>query len=409
MEKSTPARNSRTCTADLLNWLSEVPPPSSASRSRQPSNGIGKVLFGGDVTDEEAESFIRNYSHKDRLKLISPLLYGFVFGLGGNICGYNDEGGALRRLATSGTKNTGESSRLCSRVVATHHLSLLKLAIFRRPSSGYKLKEMNGSNIFSADGKDVASESGPFNGNANIRTSVRIVQQGANGKSQISFGTEEKISLKMPITLTEVEKQDELSGDQESKIDRLSLSTVENISEEMPITLTEVEKQHELSGNQESKIHSKVKKQLSEAKSKELSGSNIFGPPIAVPPRSSTVARSLQPEESKDMGEPAPRVVRTSVKVSNPSGGQSSILFGGEPVVEPVKKIHNQKVAELNGNGIFKGDTVTPPGSSEKSLSRSKLREMSGSGIFSDGKAESRVCYGGVRKPPGGESSIRLF
>ncbi|KAH0727719.1 uncharacterized protein [Solanum tuberosum] len=338
MEKLTPARNSRTCTADLLNWSSEVPPPSSASRSRQPSNGIGKVLFPGDVTDEEAESLYK-----------------------------------------------------------------------RRPSSGYKLKEMNGSNIFSAGGKDVASESGPVNGNANIRTSVRIVQQGANGKSQISFGTEEKISQKMPITLTEVEKQDELSGDQESKIDRLSLSTVGNISEEMPITLTEVEKQHELSGNQESKIHSKVKKQLSEAKSKELSGSNIFGPPIEVPPRSSTVARSLQPEESKDMGEPAPRVVRTSVKVSNPSGGQSSILFGGEPVVEPVKKIHNQKVAELNGNGIFKGDTVTPPGSSEKSLSRSKLREMSGSGIFSDGKAESRVCYGGVRKPPGGESSIRLF
>ena len=87
----------------------------------------------------------------------------------------------------------------------------------------------------------------------------------------------------------------------------------------MPITLTEVEKQHELSGNQESKIRSKVKKQLSEAKSKELSGSNIFGPPIEVPPRSSKVARSLQPEESKDMGEPAPRVVHTSVKVSNVS------------------------------------------------------------------------------------------
>lgn len=52
----------------------------------------------------------------------------------------------------------------------------MKLAIFRRPSSGYKLKEMNGSNIFSAGGKDVASESGPVNGNANIRTSVRIVQ-----------------------------------------------------------------------------------------------------------------------------------------------------------------------------------------------------------------------------------------
>lgn len=54
--------------------------------------------------------------------------------------------------------------------------SLLKLAMFRRNSSAYKLKEMSGSNIFSAGGEDIASESGPVNGNANYRTSVRIVQ-----------------------------------------------------------------------------------------------------------------------------------------------------------------------------------------------------------------------------------------
>ncbi|MCD7468705.1 hypothetical protein HAX54_007122 [Datura stramonium] len=261
MEKSTPVRNSRTCTADLLSWSTEAPPPSSPSRSRHPSQGISKVLFGGQITDEKAESLYK-----------------------------------------------------------------------RRPSSGYKLKEMSGSNVFSAGGEDVAPK----------------------------FGT-----------------------------------------------VNEVAKQQELSGNQESKIDSKVKRQLSVAKRKELSGSDIFGPPLEVPPRSLTVARSLEPEESKDIGEPAPRTVRTSVKVSNPAGGQSSIFFGGEPVVRPVKKIHNQKFVELTGNDIFKGDT--PPAPSEKSLSRSKLREMSGSGIFSDGKVESRVCYGGVRKPPGGDSSIRLF
>lgn len=338
MEKSTPARNSRTCTANLLTWSSDVPPPSSSSdRAPHNTNGIGKVLFGGEITDEEAESLYK-----------------------------------------------------------------------RKPSSGYKLKEMSGSNIFSAGGEDGTLKSRTVNGNANIRTSVRVVQQGAKGKSQISFGTEGKISQKTPIALTEVEK-DELNENEERKTDELSFSTEEKISEKTPITLTEVEKQHELSGNQENKLGIKVKKQLSDAKSKELSGSNIFGPPIEVPPRSVTVARSLEHEESKDMGVPAPRTVRNSVKVSNPAGGQSSIFFGGEPVVKPVKKIHNQKVAELTGNGIFKGDAVTPPGSSEKSLSKSKMREMSGSGIFTDGKAESRVCYGGVRKPPGGDSSIRLF
>ncbi|PHT82008.1 hypothetical protein T459_15023 [Capsicum annuum] len=303
MEKSTPARNSRTCTANLLTWSSDVPPPSSSSaRAPHNTNGIGKVLFGGEITDEEAESLYK-----------------------------------------------------------------------RKPSSGYKLKEMSGSNIFSAGGEDGTLKSRTVNGNANIRTS------------------------------------DELNENEERKTDELSFSTEEKISEKTPITLTEVEKQHELSGNQENKLGIKVKKQLSDAKSKELSGSNIFGPPIEVPPRSVTVARSLEHEESKDMGVPAPRTVRNSVKVSNPAGGQSSIFFGGEPVVKPVKKIHNQKVAELTGNGIFKGDAVTPPGSSEKSLSKSKMREMSGSGIFTDGKAESRVCYGGVRKPPGGDSSIRLF
>lgn len=71
------------------------------------------------------------------------------------------------------------------------------------------------------------------------------------------------------------------------------------------------------------------------------------------------------------------------------------------------KKIHNQKFAELTGNNIFKGEVA--PGSAEKSLSMAKLKEMSGSDIFADGKVESKDYFGGVRKPPGGESSIALL
>ena len=74
--------------------------------------------------------------------------------------------------------------------------------------------------------------------------------------------------------------------------------------------------------------------------------------------------------------------------------------------MKTAKKIHNQKFNELSGNDIFKGDA--PPSSAEKPLSVAKLREMSGSDIFSDGKVESRDYLGGVRKPPGGESSIAL-
>lgn len=81
-------------------------------------------------------------------------------------------------------------------------------------------------------------------------------------------------------------------------------------------------------------------------------------------------------------------------------------MFSEEPVIKTAKKIHNQKFAELTGNDIFKGDA--PPESAEKPLSVAKLREMSGSDIFADGKAASRDYLGGVRKPPGGESSIAL-
>lgn len=81
-------------------------------------------------------------------------------------------------------------------------------------------------------------------------------------------------------------------------------------------------------------------------------------------------------------------------------------MFGEEPEVKSAKKIHTQKVAELTGNGIFKDDAT--PGAAEKTLSTAKLKEMSGSDIFADGKAPSREYLGGVRKPPGGESSIAL-
>ncbi|KDO80941.1 hypothetical protein CISIN_1g0219421mg, partial [Citrus sinensis] len=89
-----------------------------------------------------------------------------------------------------------------------------------------------------------------------------------------------------------------------------------------------------------------------------------------------------------------------------PAGDQSSISSTEEPVMKTSKKIYDKKFSELSGNDIFKGDV--PPSSAEKPLSVAKLREMSGSNIFADGKVESRDYLGGVRKPPGGESSIAL-
>ncbi|XVF36726.1 hypothetical protein REPUB_Repub19eG0083000 [Reevesia pubescens] len=291
MERNTPVRKPHTSTADLLTW-SETPQPDSpasaprSTRPHQPSDGIRKVVFGGQVTDEESESLNK-----------------------------------------------------------------------RKPCSGYKMKEMTGSGIFVANGENDEAEPGSANPTPNNKTGIRMYQQALAGISHISFAEEESISPKKPTTLPEVAKQRELSGTPESEAD------------------------------------ANLKKQLSDAKYKEISGHDIFAPPPEILPRPATV-RALALKDNFDMGEP---------DVRNPAGGSMS---SEEAAVKTAKKIYNQKFSELSGNDIFKGDG--PPGSAEKPLSSAKLREMSGSNIFADGKVESRDYLGGVRKPPGGESSIAL-
>ncbi|KAG6784268.1 hypothetical protein POTOM_009957 [Populus tomentosa] len=329
MERSTPVRKPHTSTADLLTW-SETPPPDSpavgsASRStrpHQPSDGISKVVFGGQVTEEEFESLNKRRKLSEDEFLISVGLPKSLF---------------------SDTRKP----QLC----------MIKFEILRKPCSGYKMKEMTGSGIFAANGENDLAESGSANPTANSKTGLRMYQQAIAGISHISFAEEESVSPKKPTTLPEVAKQRELSGTLESESDAM------------------------------------LKKQISSAKSKELSGHDIFAPPPEILPRPTTV-RALALQESIQLGEPSPR---------NPAGGQMS---SEESVVKTAKKIYNQKFNELSGNNVFKGDA--PPSTAEKPLSVAKLREMSGSDIFSDGKVESRDYLGGVRKPPGGESSIAL-
>ena len=75
-------------------------------------------------------------------------------------------------------------------------------------------------------------------------------QQGGSAVSQISFSAEESVSPKKPISLPEMAKQRELSGSLESETNEMRL-----------------------------------KKQLSIAKTREISGHNvIFSPPPEIPP-----------------------------------------------------------------------------------------------------------------------------
>ncbi|XP_020572485.1 uncharacterized protein LOC110019234 [Phalaenopsis equestris] len=229
---------------------------------------------------------------------------------------------------------------------------------------------MTGSGIFGADYEDDVSESGSSVSNPTSRTSVRIYQQVTSGISQISFSAEEGVSPKKPTSIPEVAKQRELSGTLESEAD------------------------------------AKVKKQLSDAKNKELSGHDIFGPPPENPPRP-LAARNLELKGQLDFGEPAPRSIHTSVKVSNVSImiilfyfiNKAYMILGS--IVCTSKKIIACFLLGIRYEA--------PPAWGEKPLSSAKLKEMSGSDIFADVKTAPRDYFGGVRKPPGGGSSIALL
>ncbi|PIN14616.1 hypothetical protein CDL12_12748 [Handroanthus impetiginosus] len=209
------------------------------------------------------------------------------------------------------------------------------------------MKEMTGSGIFKAKGENGISGGEDADLTPVNKTGLHVYQQALARVRHISFGEEETVFPKKPTTLPEVAKQ------------------------------------RELSGNLESEFEAKLKKQISDAKNKELTHH--------------LPAKALALRESITIGEPTSH---------NGAGGESNGASIEEPVIKTAKKIPNQKFSELSGNNIFKGDA--PPASAEKPLSSAKLQEMSSSNIFADGKVESCDYFGGVQKPPVGESSIAL-
>ncbi|KAG8099329.1 hypothetical protein GUJ93_ZPchr0013g37226 [Zizania palustris] len=286
MERPAPVRKSHTSTADLLTWpegaiqelaAGATPPPNR--RPHQPSEAISKVVFGGQVTEEEFESLNK-----------------------------------------------------------------------RKPCSAPKWKEMTGSGIFAAGGE--VEEDELANASATPIRTVSKNYQAISTISHISFAEEESVSPKKPTSIAEVAKQRELSGTLQSEDD------------------------------------GKMKRQISNAKSKELSGHDIFAPPEDPRPRDS------------ENGSTSPG---KNAHVSHFTFGEADT----DSVVKTAKKIPEKKLSDLTGNNIFKGDAAAP-GAAEKHLSTAKLKEMTGSDIFADGKAPSRDYLGGIRKPPGGESSIAL-
>ncbi|KAF8100354.1 hypothetical protein N665_0226s0016 [Sinapis alba] len=226
--------------------------------------------------------------------------------------------------------------------------SLNKNVSYRKNCSGHKLKEMTGSDIFSDNGNVT---------NAHPNHTSRIHYH-HDQDSQISFSGEENAAAtpKKPTSSAEAAKLKELGRSVQTQADSKS-----------------------------------KKKQISNSKSKAITGHDIVASP---PPE--TQPRSLVAVKGNN-------IMEESAKASN---GQSRNRE--EHVVKSSRKTHNNpKFQQLTSNGIFKSDKI-PPGYSEKMHSSAKSREMRGNNIFADGKSEYRDYYGGARRPPGGESSLSL-
>ncbi|CAF2276712.1 uncharacterized protein LOC106446403 isoform X2 [Brassica napus] len=228
--------------------------------------------------------------------------------------------------------------------------SLNKNVSYRKNCCGHKLKEMTGSDIFSDNGNVT-------NGDP---THTSRIHYHHDQDSQISFSGEENNNAaatpKKPTTTSspEAAKLKELGRSVQTQADSKS-----------------------------------KKKQLSNSKTKAITGRDIFASPPPPPATKQQVKGNNNMEES--------------AKASN---GQS--CNSEEHVVKSSRKIHNNpRFQQLTSNGIFKSDKI-PPGYSEKMHSSAKSREMRGNNIFADGKSEYRDYYGGARRPPGGESSLSL-
>ncbi|KAH7282298.1 hypothetical protein KP509_35G024200 [Ceratopteris richardii] len=183
------------------------------------------------------------------------------------------------------------------------------------------------------------------------------------------------------------------------------------LSPKKPTSFSEIAKQKELCGTflrSPADIPS-GRRPTSSAKSKELEGSGIFG-------RSrQNQANELTPKSlEKDLNscQENNAVLRTSVKVLNPAGGRSQIIFGcdGGPQLEAArckKQGHDQKTAELSGHNIFKNEGIT--GMHNERASAAKRREMTGNNIFGQSPMNEERPKRGSRQPPGGESNLKLY
>ncbi|CAN6300704.1 unnamed protein product, partial [Urochloa humidicola] len=163
-----------------------------------------------------------------------------------------------------------------------------------------------------------------------------------------------------------------------------------SIAPKKPTSAAEVARQRELSHTVQSDGDGKMKRQVSTAKSKELSGHNIFA----------------------DHEDPKPNRSKKSDYSSSASLSQVSTFSFGEADADSTpktakKKGTSNKPTDLNGKVISERDSVPAV---KQPLNRAKSSDLNGSSVFANGKAPATGEQSGrrTRPPPGGESSISL-
>ncbi|KAF8698632.1 hypothetical protein HU200_034877 [Digitaria exilis] len=170
-----------------------------------------------------------------------------------------------------------------------------------------------------------------------------------------------------------------------------------SIAPRKPTSVAEVARQRELSHTVQSEADSKTKRQVSTAKSKELSGHDIFADHEDPKPN-----RSRRSDYS------------SSTSLSPVKNANVSTFSFGEADTDSAaktarKKGTGNKTTDLGGKALLQREPAAPV--VKKPLNRAKLEETTGSSVvFADGKAPATGEQAGrrTRQPPGGDSRISL-
>ncbi|KAJ1296805.1 hypothetical protein BS78_01G330800 [Paspalum vaginatum] len=178
---------------------------------------------------------------------------------------------------------------------------------------------------------------------------------------------------------------------------QITFSQDGSIPPRKPTSVAGVARQRELSHTVQSKGDGKIMRQVSDAKSKELSGHDIFADHEDPKPNRS---------RKSDYGSSASLSPVKNANVSTFSFGDADM---DNTVKTAKKKGTSNKPTDLdNGKVVLERDSAP---AKKQPLSRAKLEDMAAGSIFADGKqgpTTGEHAGSRTRKPPGGDSSILL-